>query len=138
MMLLINIMVIDVIYYLINNNSSSFIVDHKLLNFIFDHIYSLILYKADCICFSWETWKRMSKSSNFMLKFISFLSNNWKIRPITIGIFSYWIGISYGRHVNSSFSDKFTCFLRKEYARNFIYMYVSRNWNKYKWNLLSI
>ena len=57
---------------------------------------------------------------------MSFLFNNRKAILITIGIFSYWIGISYGRHVNSSFSGKFTCLLRKEYARNFI-EFIYRN-----------
>ena len=63
--------------------------------------------------------KRILKTSNFMLYFMNFLSNNRKVIPITIGIFIYWIKFSFKRHANLSFSHKFTCLFQKAFAMNF-------------------
>ena len=64
--------------------------------------------------------KKSQKDQISCYDFISFLPNNWKVRPLTIEFFSYWIEFSFKRHVNSSFSDESTCLFPKEYAINFI------------------
>ena len=70
-----------------------------------------------------------------MLRFISFLFNNWKVKPIAIGFFSYWIKFSFKRHANSSFYHESTCLFLKNMQAILTILFI--NWYYKKETLIS-